>query len=324
VGILSNFLGLKDGRGPVIEQPTVIRPTTPAEIPDALRLVLGSQGTAVHEQHVQEFLTFAQDRHIDLGQIWVAEQAGKLTLAALPVPSPGRTMLVFTSAVPNREAEKTIARLIDATCADSVQRGGHLAQALIDPADEALRRVYISAGFAVMAELIYLNGTPHPQTSPPPLPLGMRWDVYTPENHSRFTAAIMTSYEESLDCPALNGLREMDDVIEGHKASGVFEPKHWLLLCEEDQTLGVLLLADTGRGGEALELVYLGLSKVARGRKLGELMMKQAMAAVVAGNFQRLSLAVDAKNVPALKLYYRHGMNRVTSKLALMRDLRRH
>jgi len=44
---------------------------------------------------------------------------------------------------------------------------------------------------------------------------------------------------------------------------------------------------------------------------------------VAAENHQRLSLAVDARNVPALKLYYRQGMTRVTSKLAFMRDLRK-
>jgi ribosomal protein S18 acetylase RimI-like enzyme len=36
----------------------------------------------------------------------------------------------------------------------------------------------------------------------------------------------------------------------------------------------------------------------------------------------RFTLAVDSINVPALKLYYRHGFNRIGSKLALMRDLR--
>ena len=35
----------------------------------------------------------------------------------------------------------------------------------------------------------------------------------------------------------------------------------------------------------------------------------------------RLSLAVDSNNAPALKLYYRHGLQRVASKLAMMRVL---
>ena len=35
-----------------------------------------------------------------------------------------------------------------------------------------------------------------------------------------------------------------------------------------------------------------------------------------------LSLAVDAGNAPALKLYFRHGLRRVGARLALIRDLR--
>jgi ribosomal protein S18 acetylase RimI-like enzyme len=47
------------------------------------------------------------------------------------------------------------------------------------------------------------------------------------------------------------------------------------------------------------------------------------MAILATENHQRLTLAVDARNIPALKLYYRHGMTRVASKLAFMRDLRK-
>jgi hypothetical protein len=46
------------------------------------------------------------------------------------------------------------------------------------------------------------------------------------------------------------------------------------------------------------------------------------MAVTAGRRLPRLCLAVDALNVPALKLYYRQGMQRVGSKLALMRDLR--
>jgi ribosomal protein S18 acetylase RimI-like enzyme len=35
-----------------------------------------------------------------------------------------------------------------------------------------------------------------------------------------------------------------------------------------------------------------------------------------------LSLAVDSRNTPALRLYYRHGFRRVGSRVAMVRDLR--
>ena len=186
-----------------------------------------------------------------------------------------------------------------------------------------MRRVYLSAGFDQMSELIYLQGNPHGNEAEAELPPNLQWIRYSEMSHDRFAATIHATYQESLDCPALNGRRSMEDIIDGHKASGVFNPQHWMLLCQEDQALGVLLLASSGRGLDVMELVYLGLAPEARGKRLGEILLRQAFAIVAAENHQRLSLAVDSRNVPALKLYYRHGMTRVTSKLAFMRDLRK-
>jgi GNAT superfamily N-acetyltransferase len=322
VGILSNFLGLRDARPD--ERTALIRPAAAEEVEAALRLVLvGPGGSGVTEQQVQDFIGFARDRGIDLELLWVAEEQGKLAYAALPVVSPGKTMLLFVSHPAGRGSEGTIARLIEAVCDAAAGRGVELAQALIDPQEEAMRRVYTAAGFEAMAELIYLQGTPHADAAPPALPPHFRWIHYSAEVHEQFAQTVLASYRQSLDCPALNGLRHIDDVLDGHKASGVFDPKHWFVLLEADRPVGVLLLASSGREQGLMELVYLGLPPEARGRKLGELLVRQAMAVVASEGHQRLSLAVDAKNIPALKLYYRHGMNRIASKLAMMRDLRK-
>jgi mycothiol synthase len=301
----------------------VLRPAHAAELDPAIRLVLGGQAAGITDHHVSEFLAFANERAIDLGLLWIAEAAGKPLLAALPIISPGRTALLFASPPPSRPLDAILGQLIDAACQAISARDIHLAQALLDPTDEIMHRVYGGAGFERMAELIYLQGAPPPDVAPPVLPPHCRWATYSAATHDSFVQTIQASYQQSLDCPALNGLRDMADVIEGHKASGVFEPGHWFLLYQSDRPIGVLLLASSGRDAELMELVYLGLPPEARGRKLSEILIRQAMAVVAATKHQRLSLAVDERNVPALKLYYRHGMNRITSKLALMRDLRR-
>jgi GNAT superfamily N-acetyltransferase len=321
VGILSNFLGLRDGRH--ADPPPILRPVSPREIEHSLRLILGGHGGAVTEQHVQEFLTFSGERGIDLALIWVAEQGGRVVQAVLPVISPGKTMLLFVSAPPSKAAEATLSRLIEDACAAASHHEVHLAQALIDPQEDVLLRVYTNAGFGTMAELIYLSTVPRAGILPPVLPAGLRWLNYSAHSHDAFATAITASYKNSLDCPALNGLRGIDDVIDGHKSSGVFNPEEWFVLADTgDRPLGVLLLAASGRGENVTELIYLGLSPAARGRKLSELLMKQALAVVAREKERRLSLAVDSRNVPALKLYYRHGMSRVASKIALMKDLR--
>ncbi len=204
----------------------------------------------------------------------------------------------------------------------------HLTQALIEPSEAAAHKLFVDHKFEVMAELLYLAGEPRRRLTAPVLPPGMTWLSYESSTHELFKAAISSTYEESLDCPGLNGVRDMEDVIAGHRASGEFYPKSWRLLvqAEADPTapptpLGVLLLAPITQT-DSLELVYLGVPKPARGKKLSDLLLRQAMASVVEHGMSRLTLAVDSQNQPALKLYYRHGMTRMGSKLALMRDLR--
>ena len=92
------------------------------------------------------------------------------------------------------------------------------------------------------------------------------------------------------------------------------------MLVEAGTPLGVLLLSGSGRS-DSLELVYLGLAPPGRGRGLAELLMQTALSQVVQRGLDRLCLAVDAANVPALKLYYRHGMHRMATRVAMLRDI---
>jgi ribosomal protein S18 acetylase RimI-like enzyme len=149
---------------------------------------------------------------------------------------------------------------------------------------------------------------------------------YTPETHSLFANGILASYQQSLDCPGLNGVRRIEDIVAGHKAGGEFDPRHWYVLVDRNQAsentapLGVLMLSKLPRGDSA-ELVYLGLAPEARGKSLGDWMMRRAFTTAASMGVARLSLAVDSINSPALKLYYRFGMARMGSKVAMMRTL---
>ena len=350
MGALSNFRRKLTGRGSPFTQEAAAVPDPPSarpELPESLvfrqagreeislglRVVLGAAGHPADDSHVLDFMQFALRRGISLSDLWLAVDAadGTLLWAVLPIASPGRTLLLLGPAdPPYRNGAKLAAvagELVDHVCGHFAGRGVQLAQVLLDPADRPSHRLYEARGFGRVAELLYLQAAPRRKgAAPPPLPPGFTWTAYGPDAHDRFVAAISESYRHSLDCPSLNGLRDMDDVMAGHKASGEFDPALWLLLSEtmdagaDTATRGVLLLSRT-QPGDVLELVYLGLTPAARGRGLGDLLVRQALAATAAAGLSRLSLAVDAQNAPALKLYYRHGLRHVASKLALMRVL---
>lgn len=295
------------------------------EIHSALRLLLATNGKPAGNEAVLDFLQFAVQRKIDVNDLWLAERRGRLVWALLPILSPGRTMLLFTPTDPPAgDAAGPAGLLVGAVCDHFAARGVQLAQILFAPEDSTSQSLYESLGFVVMAELVYLHGAAR-RTGPPPLPPGLEWVSYSPRTHAAFAQTIHESYDGSLDCPSLNGVRDIEDVVAGHKATGDFDPALWSLLCERSPSgelaaLGTLLLSRVARS-DVVELVYLGLRPIARGRGLGDLMMRQASHLVAAVEHERLSLAVDALNAPALRLYYRHGMQRVASKLAMMRQL---
>jgi ribosomal protein S18 acetylase RimI-like enzyme len=290
-------------------------------------LILGLGGKLAGEAQINDFLGFAKQRQIDLSDLWIVTDGERLLWATVPIVSPGKTMLLFApSQLVHADQPPAAAELIDQVCQRMSDRGIHLAQVLLDPQEHGVCQIYREQGFNDLAELIYLQGQAHKASRKPKWPAGVEALNYGDDTREWFAQAIAGSYDQSLDCPGLNGLRTIEDIMQGHRATGEFDPKYWTVLVERDvdgqrQALGVLLLSRVPRSDSA-ELVYLGLVPSARGRGLGDLLMQHAWGSVVADNARRLTLAVDSRNTPALALYYRHGMQRITSKAALLRDLR--
>ena len=211
---------------------------------------------------------------------------------------------------------------IEAVCQHYATRDIQLAQMLLDPEDRRTVDAYLRHDFKLMAELVYLERTIRRAKPPAPLPGEFCMVNYSAENHAAFAAAVLVSYEQSLDCPAMNGMRDIEDVLAGHRAAGIFDPDDWFLMLHRGEPVAVLLLSVTHQA-DGMELVYLGLSPKVRGYGLGNYLMQIAEARVTQHKLTKLSLAVDAKNAPALKLYYKHGMKQMTRKMALMRSLKK-
>ncbi|MEA2711001.1 MAG: hypothetical protein QOF78_3602 [Phycisphaerales bacterium] len=301
-----------------------IRRAQRAEVHGALQLILGSQGRPAAEEHVVDFLRYAVYRALDLNDIWLAAHSGRMVWAILPVISPGKTMLLFSPThVPAHEQDKCICPLVEHVIEHYQNRAVDLAQVLLDPDDANAVSVFKMCRFEPLAELIYLDREVR-RVGEMALPNGFSWEAYSPSNHGAFAAAVGATYQGSLDCPRLNGRRNIDDVIEGHKAAGEFDPKLWFLLRDSGGVAGAagVVLLNRSTRTDSLELVYLGLIPAYRGKKLGDTLMRHAINSAAAIGARRLSLAVDSNNAPALRLYQRHGMTRLCSRIALLRDLR--
>ena len=170
-------------------------------------------------------------------------------------------------------------------------------------------------GMPRVTELLYLERNTKIPLPPPAHSLEasadslpqLQWRSFNPAHEAEFRTILQATYASSLDMPELEGVRSLDDVIEGHRATGRFVPERWRLgqVPGEPAAAVVLLLAEVP-DRDVWEVVYLGLTQAARGRGLGR-GCHPASPRPGAPHVSRLELAVNLRNHPATRLYEAAG-----------------
>jgi mycothiol synthase len=238
---------------------------------------------------------FTAGNHVATDAIWV-----QLT--------PGNTAVVWP---PKSSATASADALLSAAAEFVDERGLDLAQIIVSSEDGFSPQRFEASGFPKLAELIYLysdlpsSGNAQPRA---------RFAPHAGADLARLTALVERTYVGTQDCPALDGMRSVDDVLAGYRSQGTHMPEHWYTIRSvEDETDdasadadGVLILADHPSAGN-WELVYMGVAPAARGRRWGEEIVRFAQQTSALHGAQRLILAVDAANSPAVSMYHRTG-----------------
>ena len=290
---------------------------------EALERLLAVNGVA-DRGHVQRFLDFANSNAIALEAMWsLTDEKGQLTHTVLVVPSPGRTAMFFASHPADDADSAAVGSLIRHAAEATSQTDVHLAQALLDPGETLDRRTFRAGGFTELAHLSYMERV----MSRTRRESEVRWpsDVvlqrYDDSLEDDLLNILEASYENTLDCPALRGLRETRDILIGHRSTGVFDPALWTLLRVNDQPAGALLLNPSPQQ-QSMELVYLGLAAKARGRGLGRMLLRHGLSLVAGRRERTMTLAVDERNAPALALYRAEKFRCVLRRVAMVQPLR--
>lgn len=336
--------------GPGDPGPVAIRIPPELELSAASRLA--AESTPEARQEAGRRLVAAAGQHgIDLTLLWgtVARdgdgRAVRVRQACLAVPGAGKTaMLVLSgphaddrgmfgdSAEQRAERAAAITRALRGLAELNREWGERIvvAQALPDPGDSWAVQAYLDAGFTRVADLKYLK-RPLPG---PPLPPGAAHPVW-PEGVTVRTVrgagegdadrellieALECSYEETLDCPGLCGLRSAGDVLDSHRATGRWDGRRWRLVMAQGRPHGCLLLSHCPDQG-SVELVYLGLSKALRGRGVGRALLGQGLARLGPIDADHVACAVDTRNAPALRVYEGLGFAPFASRVALVKPI---
>lgn len=273
---------------------------------EAVRFIAcGRSGGPVSDARAAALERYLDQRPGDSLRLWWAKGRRRPVAAAAVCENPGRTgMLLHSQADAAGVKPDALAAVCSYASSDALVRGMSLVQSLELPEADADAEALFAAGFERLAELVYMRIATSDVAD-------AQRDDLTWRRHGQFderelTSVIAATYEGSRDCPGLSGVREIDDVIEGHKSGGVFTPETWLIADRSGEAAGCVLVNDAS-SAQVAEVVYLGVVPAHRGADVGEALIRRAASESCRRGRTTLTLAVDAANTPAMRVYERVG-----------------
>ncbi len=255
-------------------------------------------------------------------RVWGAFREGILTGSLLGQAQPGRSALFWPPRLIAGESLKTAHRLMDAALQALAQTDLRIIQALLptDVGEDA--EVLRLAGFRHFSDLLYLvclnRDFPTVPFMSGPLASGIEFLASGLEQEQRLAKLVEATYIDTRDCPAVNGLRSIEDVLLGYRATGKLDSQGWLIVRHRGEDVGCLITADHDQFNTR-ELIYMGLTPTARRRGLGTVVVRHALWLAAQAGRQRLVLAVDAANEPALRMYAAAGFQAWDRKSVFIR-----
>jgi ribosomal protein S18 acetylase RimI-like enzyme len=272
----------------------------------ALRLIFQHLESADRQKRVANALHLMELGKLSPEGLFVIRDRQTVAGAMICLPIPGAGALVWPPrTVPSSLRNQVEDALIDQVRAWLRQRGAKLGQALLSKDEAILAAPLERNGYRHITTLRYLRCSGK-------LPLmstrqsGLVWQPYDPQDSAVFARTLLRTYQGTRDCPEVNGVRTIDEILDGHKADAGCNLEHWWLASDADGPVGVLLVNESAEW-EAWEVAYVGVVPEARGRGMGRQLMLKALTAAHEANVAQLTLCVDARNTPALRLYQELG-----------------
>ncbi len=297
-----------------------IGPVAPENRTQALRLVVSRVEEQDRQRQFERLLAATSGPGLSSSELLGAYRHGRLTGVVFWQIQPGKTAAVWPPRIVAGEPPATAAILLQCVCDRLARQNVCMAQVLLAAGTASDVAILQQGGFECLAGLLYLVSpeVEFPEGPPPGL---LDFEPYTPANHRRLARVVEATYGQTLDCPRLNGIRQIEDVLDGYRATGVFDPSRWLIVRHDGRDVGCLLLADHSEDGN-YELVYMGVVDSARGQNWGIEIARQAQWRTREAGRARLVLAVDADNGPALKIYAAAGFRACERRSAYVKVFR--
>jgi len=278
-----------------------IIPCPPGRMAEALALVLCDMAPSQRGEIAGHLLGGIKQTEFVEEPLFIALRNGEIRGAAWGQRQPGNVATFWMPRLAEGE-NQLLARQLAAAVVQALDDAAvPMTQVLLTAADDFAVPMLAAVGFRYLAELLYMTceAVRFPRQFPA---TELEFVPYSEDQLARLVRIIEQTYKHSLDCVAIGGMRTMEDVITGYRATGVFQPENWFIVCARHVDVGVLLLASHPQAGH-YELTYMGLVPEARGRGWGRQIMEFAKWRAYCAGVERVVLAADAINNPALRVY---------------------
>jgi ribosomal protein S18 acetylase RimI-like enzyme len=281
------------------------------ELAPAFRLIFRHLSPADRDARLANALRLIQSGDLDPAGVFVLREAGELVGALVCAPLPGAGAALWPPTVVEGPRQGGREDDLLRSAVDWLRgRGSRLVQALLAPEDEPQAGPLERNGLARVTTLWYLR---HDLSLPGPRqagPFRATFEPYDPGDPQEFHLTLARTYEGTLDCPEVTGARTIEEVIQGHRAQGAFDPDRWWLARLDGSPVGVLMTVEVPETA-SWEVAYMGVVPEARRRGLGRELLLHALAAARASRAPSVHLSVDVRNQPAWQLYRSLGFEPV-------------
>lgn len=259
---------------------------------------------------IERLLAAACSGKIDMQGLYRARRDDTLVGVGWGQLMPGHAAFCWPAHLAAGEPEST-AELVQKAVDQYLDAAGTVITQAILPNQDVVHAVRLNrARYKHLADLNYFvkefqQSPDEPHSSEPP-PSDLSFISGKEVHQQRLRELIDRTYEKTLDCAALNGIRSTNDVLTGYRHTGDFRAEWWIIGQYNGQDVGCVLLADHPEH-EQCELMYLGIVPEMRGRGWGCQLTQYAQWIAAGASLRRMVLAVDDANWPARQLYNRMG-----------------
>jgi mycothiol synthase len=269
-----------------------------------------------HAKHLLETLNDAQSAASLL--FFQASHDNNLQAICLAQVQVGKVALLWPPRALQPELEHLLQPLLSFAFSELKARGISVVQSLIDCHASTDANLLYSAGCQKIADLAYmmLEAPHYPEQSPV---VSAEFHMVAPHD-TRLAHLLEQTYENSLDCPLLDGWRNMDDVIDSYWATGTPREKLWRIAHTSEGDAGCVIAAEYPQVHQ-WELIYLGVSPRFRGLGWGKVLLHWLLHAAKEEMIERVLLAVDVANDPAISIYKEFGFEEIDRRLAIAKQL---